>query len=191
MKVYSLARATVVSCAAVGMFVVATSQPGSAKQAGVAPSHQIIPRSVDIGDIQEFKDAGTIHLNNIQKIMLDNAGRGYPNITIVITKVDFLNMWHDQCFILKDAKTTGGGQVKPASPAELAVLSYVFEQGIDHMVKGSSAKGTASPSNITASISPKDLGMTSEQFKQSVMQYVEGHQTRFWNEARIGLASGR
>ena len=34
-------------------------------------------------------------------------------------------------------------------------------------------------------------GQTADQFKQMVGHYIENHPMRFWNEARVGLASGR
>ena len=194
MKFSHFTRFAVVSGAILGTFMIATSQPGSAKaQQGESwPTHKLMPKSVDISQVQEFKDAASLHLNDLQKNVLEMNGRKYPNITIVITKVDFVNVWHDQCFILKDAKAGGaGGQGKPITPAELAMLYYVFDQGIDRITKGSSASGTVTPTGITGNFTPKDMGMTPQQFKQTVMQYVETHPMRFWNEARVGLASGR
>jgi hypothetical protein len=71
------------------------------------------------------------------------------------------------------------------------MLYYTFDRGIDMMSKGSAASATVTPTGITASISPKDMGMTIGQLRQMTMHYAEGHPMRFWNEARVGLASGR
>ncbi len=194
MKFSTLTRLAVVTCAALGMVVVATSQPESVKiqRASMWPTHTMIPKSVDMSQLQEFKDATTLHLNDLQKNVMEINGREYPNITIVITKVDFLNMWHDQCLILKDSKIGGGGgQGKPITPAELAMLTYVFDQGIDRLAIGSSARATVTPTGISGNITPKDMGMTPQQVKQAVSHYVASHPMRFWNEARIGLASGK
>ena len=49
----------------------------------------------------------------------------------------------------------------------------------------------ATKSGIGLNVSPKDMGMTFDQFKQMVATYCEGSPMRFWNEARVGLASGR
>ena len=69
------------------------------------------------------------------------------------------------------------------------MLFYIFDQGIDRISKGGTASATASPTGIKGNISAKDMGMTPGQLKQAVIQYIDSHPMRFWNEARVGLAS--
>ncbi len=194
MKFSQIGRMLVVAGAIFGTVVIVISQPGGARgqQSMALPIHSIIPKSVDISQVQEFKDAGTIHLNEMQKLQMSTAGKAYPTKTIIITRIDFVRIWNDRFYVLGATdRTVGGGSPKATTAAEMAVLSYIFDQGIDRIAKGSSAKGNATPTGITASISSNDLGMTPSQLKQAVIQYVDSHHMQFWNRARVELASNR
>ena len=190
MKTINLVRLTVASFTAVGCVLVASSQPG--RQANAWPKHSMIPANVSLSQVQEFKDASTLHLNDVQQ----NLGLSNQEVkwTAVIVKTISRGVVTDKFVVWYD-RTVGGTVVtaKKLSPAALATLYFTFDQGIDMIARNpkSTATATITPNLITANIKPSDMGVTDTQFHQMVAQYVESHPMRFWNEARVGLASGR
>lgn len=197
MKFTSLSRFLVVGMTLVGTAVVALSHPGNARQAG-AIKHLIIPASVQMSQVQEFKDAATIHLKDLQsKTGGGGLERGFPAKVVfdkTFTKDFFVEkiVWFPPDYAIV---STGGGKA-PAqrlTPADVAILSYAFDEGIDMIRKNpaSSASLTATPTMISGHISPKDMGMTYPQLRQMTAQYIDAHPMRYWNEARVGLASGK
>jgi hypothetical protein len=199
MKQFSMVRISIVVGSLLGVVMVATSQPKNG-QSGQSnwPTHSIIPPKVSLGGggshVQEFKDAATLHLNDVQGAMVRGTLRG-TKTTYVITKLTLMDFYDNKFFILD--RTTGGSS-DPRSgtmtPAQLTVLYYVFDEGVDMMVKnGAAGKSNleATPTGISGRVSAKDLGMTSDQLRQMVIHSAESHPMRFWNEARVGLASGR
>ena len=200
MKIALFLRSSVMLASLVGTILVVSSQPGIVKgQQDIGfPVHKIIPAKVGIGQIQEFKDSATLHLNDIQKAMMTGyLGKFPPQRYVVIETVwrSIINTKIYKSDPIPLAATKGGGTGgHQITPAELAILYYVFDRGADMIGKnGSSSHATAevSPSGISAKISAKDLGMTADQLKQMVAQYCDSHPMRFWNEARVGLASIR
>ena len=199
MKFNTLTRFAVVSLTILGTVVVATSQPGSKnQQGGTWPTHRMIPAKVGLDQLQEFKDAATLHLNDIQKfgpsVGNDGTARGIPS-KVAISKTFTKDFFTEIVIVIKDAvaSSPGGGipVVKRVTPAELAMLYYAFDQGVDMMKKGGSMSTLqATPLNISGHLSPKEMGMTDGQFRQMTTVYVETHHMRFWNEARVGLTSG-
>ena len=195
MKLPLISRFLVVGMTLVGTAVVALSHPGTAPQAG-AIKHLIIPASVQMSQVQEFKDAATIHLKDLQSAGggLERGGLSRFFADHVVSKDFFTErvLWFPN-----DATvgSTGGGKpsVQRLTPAEVAMMSYAFDEGIDMMRKNpaSSASLTATPTMISGHVSPKDMGMTYPQLRQMTAQYIDAHPMRFWNEARVGLASGR
>ena len=200
MKIIPLLRFSVVSCASAGAVIVATSQPGVGNAKGDPfPSHSGMPVRAVMNpsiNMQEFKDAATIHLKDIQKAMMDGSLGKFPPQRYVVIETIWRSLLDTK--IYKSDPIPGlvvkGGGGHQITPAELAVLYYTFDQGIDMIGKSgtaSSAKAEITPTGITGHITTKDMGMTSDQLKQVVMQSMERHPMRFWNEARVGLASGR
>ena len=148
--------------------------------------------------MQEFKDAATLHLNDVQKAMMEGYLGKFPPVRYVVIETVYRGIIATKIYksdpIPTGAVKGGGTTGHQITPAELAVLYYTFDQGIDLIGKsgaGSSAKAEVTPSGIEAKISAKDMGMTEGQFRQAVTQYIDSHPLRFWNQARIGLASGR
>ncbi|MEI8281695.1 MAG: hypothetical protein WCG75_04760 [Armatimonadota bacterium] len=201
MKLNSITRFTMVGVTVLGTVLIATSQPSiaSSKQAGTWPTHKMIPDRVSITQVQEFKDAATLHLNDVQKSLvgrLDASPRAQIS-RCVFTETIVTNYINKYLVVVGSdmVSSPGGGMpvVKKLSPAQLAMLYYTFDKGIDTMKlsKTSAADDWATKSGIGLNVSPKDMGMTFDQFKQMVATYCEGSPMRFWNEARVGLASGR
>ncbi len=201
MKLNSITRFGIVAMTILGSVVVVTSQPTSpARQQGhVWPTHKMIPARVTMDQMQEFKDVATLHLNDIQKfgpgIGEDCIARGVKARVVASTTV--MRDFFTSVVLIIDgniATSPGGGMpvVKKLSPSQLATLYYAFDQGIDIMKsRGTMASVQANPMYISGKMSPKDMGMTDTQFRQMTAQYVETHPMRFWNEARVGLASGK
>ncbi len=198
MKLSTLLRTSIVLSAGTGATIVATSQPGTLQDGW--PQHKLMPTKVMMGGpgqgMQEFKDAATLHLNDIQKAMMDGSMGKYPPQRYVVIETVWRSILNTK--IYKSDPIPGlivkGGNGHQISPAELAILYYTFDQGIDIIGKSgsaSSAKAEVTPTGITAHITAKDMGMTADQLKQMVAQYIEGNPMRFWNQARVGLASGR
>ena len=160
------------------------------------PKHSIIPAQVSLSQVQEFKDAASIHLNDIQRNLgTENQQR---KVHAVATKTIYTDVFTEKAIIWTDAISATGvtgtsGLPKKISPAALAALYYTFDQGVDLIARNpkNSASATVTPTLITGHITPGDMGMTPGQFHQMVMTYVDNHPMRFWNEARVGLASGR
>ena len=201
MKLNSITRFTVVGVTVLGTVLSATSQPGivSSKQAGTWPIHKMIPDKVTISQVQEFKDAATLHLNDVQKSLvgqLDSSAKGVSS-RCVFTETIVSNYINKYLVVLSAdmVASPGGGMpvVKKLSPAQLAMLYYTFDKGIDTMKlsKTSAIDDWATKSGIGLNVSPKDMGMTFPQFKQMVGVYCDNSPMRFWNEARVGLASMR
>ena len=204
MKINSATKFVVVSCTILGTVIVATSQPGKTPvvQGNAWPTHSILPQRVSMNAVppqmQEFKDAATLHLNDIQKAMMEGYLGKYPPVRYVVIETVWRSIITTKIYksdpILNGAVKGGGTPGHQITPAELAILYYTFDQGIDLIGKtgaASLAKAEVTPSGIEAKISPKDMGMTGPQFKQIVTTYVDNHHMRYWNEARVGLASLR
>lgn len=208
MKLTSITRFAVASLALVGTVMVATSQPGGIPQAGQDdfPEHTMIPQKVSLGQMQEFKDAATLHLNDMLEHQMDGGNgqqlRGkktkFNETTIIHTSV-FLSAVNDTVVRYKEWSNAlvgpSSGPMRPPTDAELAVLKFVFDKGVDMVGRSSGVAGgpsaTASPAGIEAHISVKDMGLNENQFRQMVMQYAVQKQGRFWRDAASGLASGR
>lgn len=199
LKSNSWFKVLVLSASVAGTVLVVSSQPGvvTAKQDGGGTIHRIIPDRVGLDQLQEFKDAATLHLNSVQKATMSGLQRGSKAKSYIATTIlrDFFDKYITQ--IPSSAVSSGGtgGPItgRSVSPAELAALYYAFDEGVD-LVKKSGAKMSdvqSNPMYIEGKMTPKDFGMTPDQFKQAVAQYVESHPMRFWNQARVGLASGR
>ena len=200
MKLNSITRFGIVAMTILGSVVVVTSQPtaGARQQGAVWPTHRMIPASVPMAQMQEFKDAATLHLNDIQKfgpgVGADCTARGIK--TRVIASTTIMRDFFTSIVVVVDNIITtpgagGGPHVKKMTPSELACMYYAFDQGIDMMSGKAMPKVTVTPTGISGHMSPKDMGMTDGQFRQMAMTYVDNHPMRFWNEARTGLASGR
>lgn len=195
MKLTLISRITVVSFSVLGCVLVASSQPG-VQQGGSWPKHSITPTQVSLSQVQEFKDAASLHLNDVQRNLgLSNQQARW---TAVAVKSFYKDAFIEKAVIWYTDAVSGGSSgsgvpAKKISPAALAALYYTFDQGIDIIARNpkSTATATVTPTLITANIKPSDMGMSSGQFNQAVMQYVDSHPMRFWNEARVGLASGR
>ena len=197
MKFTTLTRSIVVASSIFGIVIVATSQPG--QQGAAWPTHKIIPPSVGLDQMQEFKDAALLHINDLQmhggSIGQDCVARGIQT-KVLIDKTVMKDFFTEVIVVIKDniAGSPGGGlpHAKHATPAEIAMLTYAFDQGLD-MMKTRPVAGqiNVSPTGISGHLSPKDMGMTDQQFKAMTMNYIDTHPMRFWNEARTGLASGR
>ncbi len=207
MKLTNITRFAVASCALVGTVMVATSQPGAGQQgAGDFPEHSMIPQQVSMTQVQEFKDAATLHLNDMLNHQMNGGGAGsqlrgsktkFNETTIIHTSV-FINAINDTIVRYKEwngrAVGPSTGPMREATPAETAVLKYVFDNGVDMLSRTGTAggmKGMASPAGISAHITPKDMGMSPEQFKQVMIQYAMEKQGRFWRDAASGLATGK
>ena len=195
MKVTFLTRISVMSLAVLGCVLVVSSQPVG-QQSGMWPKHGIIPAQVSLSQVQEFKDAASIHLNDIQRNL--GTENQQSKIHSIATKTIYTDVFIEKVIIWTDAISVGSATGanaagKKISPAALAALYYTFDQGIDLIARNSKSTATASitPSLIVGNIKPTDMGMTGPQFKQMVITYVDNHPMRFWNEARVGLASGR
>jgi hypothetical protein len=140
-----------------------------------------------------------LHLNDVQKfgpgVGSDCVARGISS-RVVISKTVMKDFFTEVLVVIKAEASTspGGGMpvVKKVTPAELAMLYYAFDEGVD-LMKSRPVAGVIniSPNGISGHMSPKDMGMTDAQFRQMATFYVENHPMRFWNEARVGLASGR
>ena len=146
--------------------------------------------------MQEFKDAATLHLNDIQKAMMEGYLGKFPPQRYVVIETIYRSIIATKIYKSDPIPTGKGGGPggHQITPAELAVLYYTFDQGIELIGKtgsASSAKAVVTPSGIEANISPKDMGVTDGQLRQIVTQYLDNHPLRFWNQARVGLASGR
>ena len=204
MKFNSTVKFVVVSCAILGTVIVATSQPGKTTvvQVDAWPTHSIMPQRVSMNSVppqmQEFKDAATLHLNDIQKAMMGSYLGKFPPQRYVVIETVWRSILNTKIYksdpILNGAVKGGGSTGHQITPEELAMLYYTFDQGVDMIGKtgaATSAKAEVTPTGIEAKISAKDMGMTDGQFKQMVMTYVDNHPMRFWNQARVGLASGR
>ena len=200
MKLNSITRFGIVAMTILGSVVVVTSQPTVAvrQQGEVWPTHKMIPASVPMSQMQEFKDAATLHLNDLQKfgpsVGADCVARGVKARVAISTTI-MRDFFTSTIVVISDLNTTPGAgagpHVKKLTPAEVACMYYAFDQGVDMMAGKTTPKVTVSPTGISGHMSPKDMGMTDGQFRQMVMQYVDSHPLRFWNEARVGLASGR
>lgn len=200
MKLNTITRFGIVAMTIFGSVVVVTSQPtASTRQQGqVWPTHKLIPASVPMSQMQEFKDAASLHLNDIQKfgpgIGADCIARGIKS-RVIASSVIMRDFFTSIVIIVGDTVTTpgagGGPHVKKVTPAEVACMTYAFDQGIDMMANRSKPNMTVTPTGISGHMSPKDMGMTDAQFRQMTAQYVESHPLRFWNQARVELASGR
>ena len=204
MKFNSATKLVVVSCTILGTVIVATSQPGKTPlvQSNGWPTHSIMPQRVSMNAVppqmQEFKDAATLHLNDIQKAMMEGYLGKYPPVKYVVIETLWRSIINTKIYksdpILNKTAPGGGTPGHQITPTELAILYYTFDEGIDMIGKtgaASSAKAEVTPSGIEAKISAKDMGMTDGQLRQMVMTYVDNHPMRFWNQARVGLASGR
>lgn len=204
MKASASIKFGVISCAFLGTVMVVTSQPGTqGGQTGGFPSgiggvrHNLIREKVTMAQVQEFKDAATLHLNDVQKGLTE--GRKVSTSTNYIAQTiyrDVFDKYITRIPFDRIAAAPGGGPTvaRMTTPAELAALYYTFDQGVDILAKkhaGQMGNIGSNPLYIEGKITPKDLDMTPDQFKLSVMQYVEVNHMRFWNEARVGLASGR
>lgn len=198
MKASSITRPIVVGVSLLGTVLIATSQPtvASSQRGGTWPTHKMIPEKVSMSQVQEFKDAATLHLNDVQKSLLgqlDSSGK-FPSTRCIFSERVIANYINHYVLFLDKLNVTGspGGTVPAAklSAAQLAMLYYTFDQGIDRMKGGIMNEDCwVGRSGISLNVSPKDMGMTFDQFKQSVGQYCEMHPMRFWNQARVGLAS--
>ncbi len=219
MKLNSVTRFIVVSCTILGTVVVATSQPGmeAVQQGGNWPEHSMIPDNVSLAQVAEFHDAATLHLNDMQKNITGSGGAG-PQMRGKKTKFNETTILHTKAFLSAvddtlvryqkwetSARPVGpsSGPMVKLSAAEVAVLYYVFDEGVHHLRDTTTGQATgkagtakvkppfanAGPDGISAKISAEDMGMTSAQLKQMVAQYCESHPMRFWNQARVGLAS--
>ena len=203
MKLQSIVRLGVIGCAVCGSVIVVTSQPGKpgAQQGDGWPTHTIMPKHVSMsgapGDIQEFKDAATLHLNDIQKAMMGGYLGKFPPQRYVVIETVWRGVIDTKIYKSDPIPTAAKGGGTPShqiTPAELAILYYTFDKGVDMISNSgaaSSSKAEVTPNGITAKITPKDVGMTADQLKAMTMNYIDSHQMRFWNEARVGLASGR
>ena len=195
MKNINVVRWTVLSVAVLGTVLTVTSQPGvSGVQQGPLV-HSIIPAKVPMSQVQEFKDAASIHLNDLQKgnrMASGTSSRMYFTERVISNYVYHYLIYLDAAQ-LKGGATGAATAVQKLTPAEVAMLAYTFDEGMDIMSRNPASKASAiaTPSHIEASISQKDMGMTDPQFRQMVMQYLDNHPLRFWNQARVGLASGR
>ncbi|MEI8281694.1 MAG: hypothetical protein WCG75_04755 [Armatimonadota bacterium] len=200
MNINPILRFAVVLCAATGAAIVVTSQPGVGKtQVNAWPTHSMMPVRAVMNpsiNMQEFKDAATLHLNDIQKALMDGSLGKFPPQRYVVIETIWRSLLDTK--IYKSDPIPGlavkGGGGHQITPAELAILYYTFDQGIDIIGKSgsaSSAKAEVTPTGITAHVTTKDMGMTADQLKQMVAQYIEGNPMRFWNQARVGLASGK
>ena len=197
MKITSIIRFTVASFAVAGCVLVASSQPTvtGSQRSSEWPKHSMIPAQVPMSQVQEFKDAASLHLNDIQRNM--GLANSLSKWTAIIDHTIHRGIVDTKFVVWRDNVSSGGvgGGVKPEklSAAALATLYYTFDQGIDIIARNPKSKATASvsPNFITANIKPSDLGMTEGQVNQMVAQYVESHPMRFWNQARVGLASSR
>ena len=196
MKLNSVTKLIVVSSTVLGTVFVATSQPGSGQQSFAWPIHNSMPNRISMNRVQEFKDGATLHLKDVQKALTNDGLRPIKGKTF-ISKTVMVDFFVEHVVTIPNSAVAGGtvgGEAKTLSPAELACLMYAFDQGVDMMAKmntASSSKMTVDQSGISGQMTPKDMGMTGQQFKQMVAQYIENHPMRFWNEARVGLASGR
>ena len=205
MKLNSITRFGIVAMTILGSVVVVTSQPTVAvrQQGEVWPTHKMIPASVPMSQMQEFKDAATLHLNDLQKfgpsVGADCVARGVKARVAISTTI-MRDFFTSTIVVISDLNTTPGAgagpHVKKMTPADVACMYYAFDQGIDLMARTPGTSNTAgtiivTPTFITGHMSPKDMGMTDSQFRQMASHYVETHPMRFWNEARVGLASGR
>lgn len=198
MKLGSVIRLSVAAISVFGAVLVVTSQPGSARQAG-SIKHLIIPASVQMSHVQEFKDAATILLKDAQKEASSGGGLERGSMSkfffVKTTAKDYIS---DRIFWFPNDAVGGSTGVgssasQRATPADIAMLSYTFDEGIDIVMRNpaTGASLTASPTMITGHISPKDMGMTYPQMRQMTAQYIDRHPMRFWNEARVGLAAGK
>ncbi len=196
MKYNTITRLVVVSCTVLGTAIVATSQPGSAQQNFVWPTHNSMPNRISMNRVQEFKDGATLHFKDAQKALTNDGLRPIKGRTY-ISKTVLRDFFVEHFVYIPNSAVAGGtsgGEMKNISPAELACLMYAFDQGVDTMVKmgtASLSKTYVDQTGITSQMTPKDMGMTEPQFKQMVGQYIENNPMRFWNQARVGLASGR
>lgn len=220
MKLNSVTRFIVVSCTVLGTVVIATSQPGGAnpQQRGNWPEHSMIPDKVGLNQMAEFQDAATLHLNDIIKNHGNGGGAGpqlkgkktkFNETTIIHTSVA-LSAVTDTLVRYKQWETgavaPGTGPMRPLTAAETAVLSYVFDEGVQMLRERGSGLATgkrdaatgqatgrrqtmAGPDGIVVDITGDDLGMSHQVFKRQVAQYIDAHPMRFWNEARVGLNS--
>ena len=201
MKINSITRLGIVAMTVLGSVLVVTSQPpSSARQQGdIWPTHKIIPAKVSMDQMQEFKDVATLHLNDIQKfgpgVGADCVARGIKTRVVIANTI--MQDFFTKVIVVIDgqlATSPGGGMpvVKKVSPAQLAMLYYAFDQGIDVMKsRGTMPAVQATPTSISGKMTPKEMGMTDVQFRQMTTHYVDSHPIRFWNEARVGLSSGR
>ena len=189
MKFNTISRFLVVGMTAVGTAVVAFSHPNALRQ-GSFPRHSFIPASVPMSQVQEFKDASTILLNDLQKQNL--AGMQAQKGVYIISKYVMRDFFDHTVYVLgKEGSLPSVSEAKPISPRDLACLHYAFDEGIDHVAKGSPASVSVNLNSISGKMTSKDMGLTPGQFTQAVAQYVDSHPLRFWNQARTGLASGR
>lgn len=195
MKFNTVTRLIVVSCTVLGTVVVATSQPGSGQQNFVWPTHNSMPNRISMNRVQEFKDGATLHLKDVQKALTSDGLRPIKGKTF-ISKSVMVDFFVERVVAIPNSAVASGtgGEAKNITPAGLAAMIYAFDEGVDMMAKMgsvSSSKMSVDQSGISGQMTPKDMGMTGPQFKQMVGHYIENHPMRFWNEARVGLASGR
>ena len=202
MKLGSAIRLSIASASVFGAVLVVISQPSSKNQSAHWPQHSIIPASVSMNEVQEFKDVATLHLNDMQRIMTAGTFQAFPTITYVIDHSVHRGMFDHTVYVLGRITdgTSGGGkngsgaQAKRSSvsAAELATLHYVFDEGVDKVInKTSPSPLVASSNGIVGKISPKDIGLSADQANQMTLEWIDRHPLRFWNQARVGLASGR
>ena len=196
MKITTISRIVVASVGALGCILLVSSQPNTQLPPNTWPRHSILPAQVSLSQVQEFKDAASIHLNDIQRNL--GASNEQAKWYAIAVKSYYKDAFVEKA-IVWNADAVSAGTVgtplsaKKLSPAALAALYYTFDHGIDLIARNpkSTATATITPTLITANIKSSDMGMTAGQFHQAVMQYVDSHPMRYWNEARVGLASGR